>query len=73
MPRASRESQNAADWLDQGLVAITQQDFATARAAFEQARALAPDRPDAYLNLGSLAQAQQRHVEAVSWYDQALK
>jgi tetratricopeptide (TPR) repeat protein len=72
MSQASRETQTATYWLDQGLLAITQQDYTAARAAFEQARALAPDRPDAYLNLGSLAQAQQQHEEAVSWYDQAL-
>lgn len=73
MADAQREPRRAADWLNEGLTALTRQDWTAARVAFETAHDLAPDSPDPCLNLGSLCQLQQDHEQAIHWYSLALQ
>ena len=62
---------DATDWFARG-EALESTDAVAAEGAYREALAAAPDRADAYLNLGSMLCEQRRCDEAIALYDAAI-
>lgn len=67
-----REQEIAAGYADLGLAYLWSSDFAAARAAFDQAVALAPNVADYHLNLGTVLRDQQEVTAAAASFDRAI-
>lgn len=68
----SMPTEDAGSWLARG-EALEAEDAAGAEAAYRQALALAPDREEAYLNLGALWSEAGRYAELAELCDRGLK
>lgn len=71
--RAVPVEEGANDWFERAVAAEEGHDPAAAEAAYRQVIDKAPDRGDAYLNLGVLLCDGRRYREAVALYRQALQ
>jgi len=69
---AKAQARAAGDWFQRALV-LEATDPAAAAAAYRRAIAAAPDRADAYLNLGVLLGEAGRHAEAAAVYRRGLR
>ena len=72
-PLPERAKKPDVDWFERAVEFEAANDKASAEAAYRRALEKAPDRPDAYLNLGVLLCDARRRSEAVALYRQALR
>lgn len=71
--RPGRPEDGARDEMATAHALLTAGRLDDARAAYERLRVLRPDEPDVWLGLAAIAEAEQRHDEAVRFYVRVLE